>query len=103
MKMAKQLLDESLIEKVKSIEDSAEMEQALKYLLISHLEKIQDKIENKISELEAKGANVFHVRNHFALFPSKIKHFQVAFDEKEFEKIYMLFKKIKSELKDVAI
>ena len=57
MKMAKKLLPQELINKVKSIKDETEAEKALQYLLVSHLERTHYALENKISNLKINQRN----------------------------------------------
>lgn len=101
MKIAKQLLDKELMRKIDSITDEAEKIQSLEYSIIAKLEKEHLFLENKIQEFKQKGRDIFTAENKLILIPSKIKHFQVEFSEKEFEKILQLFKEIKMELKNV--
>ncbi|GBE20085.1 hypothetical protein BMS3Abin17_00819 [archaeon BMS3Abin17] len=101
LKIAKKITKKEVYKKLKSINDEKELEHALKYSLISSLHIQCHKLEKEIEDLEKKSGDVFFARNKSLLMPSKIKHFQVSFDIKEFNKLHDLIKDIKKEIKNV--
>jgi len=103
LKLAKKIVSKETYKKLKKIKYEGELEGAAKYALISSLKKEESEINNQIKKLQEKSKDVFFAKNKALLIPSKIKHLQVEFDEKEFDKLIELLKETKKEIAKVNV
>jgi len=100
-KIAKSILSKNALKKINSLENENEQEEALKFSIISELKLRHHELERQISELEKQKKHVFPAKVKSALFPSKIKHFQVEYSNEEFYKLRNLLDDIKKEIENV--
>jgi hypothetical protein len=98
LKLAKKIVAKDVYKKLKKVKDEEELREAAKYSLISALKKEEHEINNQIKKFEEESKDVFFAKNKALLIPSKIKHLQVEFDKKEFEKLMELLKEAKKEV-----
>jgi hypothetical protein len=87
--------------KIKTIKDKKEQEEALKYSIISYLERVYNHLEKKEKEMEQKKQDVFFVKNKLLLLPSKIKFVKASYHKEEIDKVINLINDIKKEMKNV--
>lgn len=95
LKLAKKVVEKQTYKKLKKLPQEEKL-QAIKYSIISALEK-------KHHELSKKVAKNFTAKTKLLALPSKIKHFKVNYDKDEFYKVYKLIRDIEKEIKNVAV
>jgi len=98
LKLTKKVVAKNVYKKLKKVKDKNELKEAAKYSLISALKKEEHEIRIQIKKLEEELKHVFFAKNKALLIPSKIKHLQVEFDKKEFDKLLKLLKETKKEI-----
>jgi len=99
-RMARGVVKKDTLKKLKGILDGAEQEAAVKYALITALERKIKKVSMELNEIGTTKDN-FIAENKALLIPSKIKHFEVNYSKEEFYKIVSLFKEVRREMANV--
>ncbi len=102
LRFAKKIVKKEHYKKIKKIDDDGELIEVLKHSLVSALKVENYSIEDSIKQLERKNKDLFFIKNKIMLIPSKIKHFQVDFNEKDFYKLVSLVDDIKKEIENVG-
>lgn len=98
LKLSKRIVSKNIYENLKKITDEEELKNAVQYSVNSALMSEYYTLKTEIEKLEEKKIDVFFAKNKIFLIPSKIKHFQVDFDEDEFNKLAESFGYIRSEI-----
>jgi|WetSurMetagenome_2_1015567.scaffolds.fasta_scaffold572501_2 hypothetical protein len=101
LRLAKKVVKKETYKKLKSVEDEPEQLSAIQYAMIAALEKEHYTLDKEIKNLEKDLKDVFTAKNKSILVPSKIKHFEVAFNKDEFYKVYRLLNDIKKEIQKI--
>ena len=100
-KIAKKIVKKETLRKIKKIKNAEEQKEDLTHSINSSLKQKLHDLEMRIKKLENQGKDVFFAKNKFLLVPSKIKHFQVEFDQKEFDKLVKLINDVEKEVENV--
>ena len=101
LKFANKVMKKETYKKIKKIDNEEDLLEVLKHALVSTFKIENYNMEDSIKQLERKNIDIFFIKNKVILIPSKIKHFQVDFNEKDFYKLVSLFKDIKKEITNV--
>jgi hypothetical protein len=88
-------------DKLIKIKDKSEQEEALKYSLVSYLEKEYHHLEKRVNEMEQKEKDVFFAKAKLLLVPSKIKFVKAGYYKSEIDKVINLLNNIKEEINNV--
>ena len=101
LKLAKKIAGKNVHKRLKRISDKDELKEATQYTIISSLKEEYQNMEIEIKRLEHQMKDVFFARNKLLRIPSKIRYFQINFDENEFDKLARLFESVRREIENV--
>lgn len=97
-RISKGAMSRESYKKINSLKSKDEKEQALKYSIISYLEKEYHQIKNELSLIDSEESKLISLRLN--TFPSKLKHFKIDYKEEDFYKLKDILNKIKREMKN---
>ena len=96
-KFARKIVKKETYKKIKKLK-TEELSHTLKYSIISAFKYEYHLLLYEVKNLEKSNKDLFFLKNKLILIPSKIKHFEVDYNEADFYKLSNLIKEIKKEM-----